>query len=171
MNVVFLDIDGVLNSSAYFEKLRKEQKEKGILQKKHEELSDYHLKNLAELVRETNAKIVLSSTWRQLKDDNTKEIKEMWDYLVSSLAKYNLEIYDITPIVQMNRPLEIKTWLDNQEEKNISFVSLDDDFTEEAYRAMGIGGHLVRTRFFCNKEEDGGLQPLDVEIAKKILKS
>ena len=67
-------------------KLRKEQKEKETPPKNHEEISDYHLSLLAEIVHEMDAKIVLSSTWRQLKDDDTKEIKEMWDYLVDSLA-------------------------------------------------------------------------------------
>lgn len=171
MNVVFLDIDGVLNSSAYFQFVREQQKE-NCKSNQHCEISDYHLQRLAEIVHSTNAKIVLSSTWRELEDSEDEEVQKMWQYLQDELGRYDMEIYDKTPVLKMNRPLEIKTWLDNQENKEeICFVSLDDDFSETDYEKVGLGNCLIKTRFFCHKMEYGGLQPIDVAFAIDILKN
>ena len=94
----------------------------------------------------------------------------MYQYLVESLAKYGMEIMDSTPVVEMNRPLEIVTWLENREDKeNIRYVSLDDDFSKEQYDKYGIGDCLVYTRFFCNDVSEGGLQQEHVDKAIEIL--
>lgn len=70
----------------------------------------------------------------------------------------------------MNRPLEIVTWMNNQEKKEeIRFVSLDDDFSERDYAEYGIEGHLVQTRYFCYEMAEGGLQKEHVEKAIQIL--
>lgn len=98
MNIIFLDIDGVLNSYAYY-------KETG---------NDLNLKSvdiLSQIYYKFNCKIVLSSTWRELKDISEESAQKMWKHLVDTLSKYNMEIYDITPIIKNNRPLEIATWL------------------------------------------------------------
>lgn len=162
MNIIFLDIDGVLNSSPYFKTV---QKCEGFC-----ELSDYHLQKLATIYHEFNAKIVLSSTWRTLDDikDNSKCF-EMWTYLINSLAKYGMEIIDKTPLISNNRPLEIKTWIDNQS-KNINFVILDDDFSKEEYQKYGLENHLIQTLFFCKDINLGGLQDKHIEKAREILK-
>ena len=49
--IIFLDIDGILNSKAYFEN----NKQKG-----HIEISDYHLKLPAQIYRTCDVRIVLS---------------------------------------------------------------------------------------------------------------
>ena len=86
MKVVFLDIDGVLNE----EKSRSRCcGYKGIDDKKVE--------NLAKIVEETNAKIVLISTW---KDDWRKTYKAhqgmMANYLDKKLKKQGLAVFDKT---------------------------------------------------------------------------
>lgn len=160
MNIIFLDVDGVLNSSAYF----KENKGKG-----HADISDFHLQMLAKIYHTCNAKIVLSSSWRELDVDDVS-VYWMYQYLVDELARYDMEIIDKTPVVDMNRPLEIKTWLDNRPDKDeINFVSLDDDWSREHYDEYGIGDYLVKTRFFCYDMSDGGLQHEHVDKAIKIL--
>ena len=58
MNIIFLDIDGVLNSLPYFESI------KGVKYDKYNEISNFHLKKLSEIYHTCNAKIFLSSTWR-----------------------------------------------------------------------------------------------------------
>lgn len=161
MNIIFLDIDGVLNSSAYF----KNNKDKSM-----NDISDFHLQMLAKIYHTCDAKIVLSSSWRELDDSSDVHVYWMWKYLVDSLAKYDMEIIDKTPYIHSNRPLEIKTWLDNKEEKEeIRFISLDDDFSKEHYDEYGIGDCLVKTRFFVDDEKDGGLQKEHVVAAIKIL--
>lgn len=87
MNIIFLDIDGVLNSYAYY-------KETG---------NDLNLKSvdiLCQIYHKFNCKIVLSSTWRELKDISEESAQKMWKHLVDTLSKYNMEIYDITPIIK-----------------------------------------------------------------------
>ena len=162
MNIIFLDIDGVLNSMPYFNK----NKEKG-----HLEICDYHLQMLAKIYHTCDAKIVLSSSWRELDDESDIHVYWMYQYLLDELARYDMEIISKTPVIDMNRPLEIKTWLDNREDKeNICFVSLDDDFSKEKYDVYGIGHCLVKTEFFCSDMSEGGLQQKHVDKAIEILK-
>lgn len=126
---------------------------------------------LAKIYHSCDAKIVLSSTWRQLDDKLELAEYSMYEYLVNSLAKYNMKIMSRTPVVDMIRPLEIVTWLSNQNNReNIRFVSLDDDFSLEEYKKYGIGNCLVHTKYFCYEESEGGLQQEHVDKAIKILR-
>ena len=94
----------------------------------------------------------------------------MYQYLVNSLAKYDMKIISKTPVINMNRPLEIITWLDSRVDKDeIKYVSLDDDFSKEDYEKYGIENCLVHTRFFCNDMSEGGLQQEHVDRAIEIL--
>lgn len=166
INIIFLDVDGVLNSMPYFKSLDIGNKQIG-----YNDISDFHLQMLAKIYHTCNAKIVLSSTWRELDDESDRNVYSMYKYLESSLAKYDMKIISKTPVIQMNRPFEIVTWLSNREDKsNIKFVSLDDDFSKEDYDIYGIGKNLIYTKFFCNKESEGGLQQEHVDKAIRILK-
>ena len=162
MNIIFLDVDGILNSLAYFE----ENKEKG-----HAEISDYHLQMLAKIYHACDCKIVLSSSWRTLDVDDVN-VYWMYQYLLDELARYDMEIIDKTPVLDMDdRPLEILTWLEEHGGKDsYNFVSLDDDWSKEHYDKYGIGDHLVKTEFFCDDIADGGLQERHVEQAINILR-
>lgn len=163
MNIIFLDVDGVLNSMAFFEHNR--GKGRG-----YSEISDYHLQMLAKIYHTCNAKIVLSSTWRELDCDDNDTCMAMYQYLVNELARYNMRIMSKTPLINNNRPLEIKTWLGNRVNKDeIRFVSLDDDFSKEKYDKYGIGDCLVKTEFFCRELSEGGLQQEHVDKAIEIL--
>lgn len=156
MNIIFLDIDGVLNSYAY-------HKETG---------NDLNLKSvdiLSQIYHKFNCKIVLSSTWRELKDISEESAQKMWKHLVDTLSKYNMEIYDITPTIKNNRPLEIATWLQNNSCSN--YVILDDDFPLLEYKKYGLEKHVVKTIYFTYKVENGGLQEKHKDKAFKILSS
>lgn len=156
MNIIFLDIDGVLNSYAYY-------KETG---------NDLNLKSvdiLSQIYHKFNCKIVLSSTWRELKDISEESAQKMWKHLVDTLSKYNMEIYDITPIIKNNRPLEIATWLQNNSCSN--FLILYDDFPLLEYKKYGLEKHVVKTIYFTYKIENGGLQEKHKDKAFKILSS
>lgn len=162
MNIIFLDVDGILNSMAYFEQ------NKG---KSHIEISDYHLQMLAKIYHTCNANIVLSSSWRELDDEFDMHVYWMYEYLVNELARYGMKIMSKTPVIDMNRPLEIKTWLDNRVDKDeINFVSLDDDFSKDKYNKYGIGDCLVKTEFYSKELSEGGLQQEHVDKAIEILK-
>lgn len=155
--IIFLDIDGVLNSMAYFKNVKEED---GL-----KEISDFHLQKLSEIYHTAGAEIVLCSTWRTLRADN-----EMYQYLVNSLAKYNMKIFDKTPVIAMDRPLEIYSWLEEQSEE-VRYVILDDDYPAEEYEEYGLEDHLIRTVFYCFEESEGGLQDTHVKKAIGILNS
>ena len=123
MNIIFLDVDGVLNSMNYLIKLYEE---------KHECYFGFGvpfdpncLKNLKELVTQTNSKLVISSTWRK----SPKGI----EILLENLKKYELEksVIGYTPISTTNctRGTEIKTYLSKlkKDTSKINFIILDDE--------------------------------------------
>ena len=144
MKVIFLDVDGVLNS------------EKDLLEAKGKsELFDRPLALLKELVESTKAKIVVSSTWRI---GCSKSGRNSW----YRLAEYQMEVYDITPVINkpgVQRGDEIRAWLENAKEEIDAFVILDDD----ADMCEFTGTNLVQTSMKT------GLLEYHVEIAKSIL--
>ena len=156
--IIFLDIDGVLNSIDYFEQTK--------YCKGYTEIDPEKVKLLKEIVDRTGAEIVLSSTWRNLAKRKDESEHPMYTYLTDTLKEYGMEIIDHTPYIGQDRPKEIRAWLDNQQDKDIQFVSLDDDFQEQIYDEVGIGDCLVRTSFY---EKYGGLRQEHVEKAVRIL--
>lgn len=158
--VIFLDIDGVLNSLDWSEK------QKGS--ENYAEINPEKVKMLKEIVDRTGAEIVLSSTWRTLSNVPGSRIEHpQYTYLVDSLAEYGLKIKSHTPYINNNRPEEIKAWLDEHGDADkIRFVSLDDDLWPEHYEKYGITDCLVHTCFY---ESDGGLRREHVKRAIEIL--
>lgn len=111
MKVIFLDVDGVLNSDEYFDKI-KDLNIEGIKR----EIDIEKIKLLKKAIDETGAKVVLSSSWRYTR--NGQKLKEL-------LLDYGIYA-DTTPFLQNERGLEIKQWLlDNQSVED--FVILDDE--------------------------------------------
>lgn len=160
MRVIFLDIDGVLNSQEFFQNRQPTQ---GL-----NEIDEEKVKLLQQIVQATNAKIVLTSTWR-IYDKADK----VYQHLVDVLAKYDLSIFDCTPWINEDRPHEIAVWLSmwnalrDVHEHIFGFVSLDDDFTVKQYAKYGMQHQLIKTTFYGKQ---GGLQPEHVQQAIDILK-
>ena len=160
MKIIFLDIDGVLNSMDWCEN----QKDSG----RYTEINPEKVKMLKEIVDRTGAIIVLSSTWRTLsRIPGSRNEHPQYTYLVDSIADYGLKIKSHTPYINNNRPEEIMEWISEYEDKeDIQLVCLDDDFWPEHYEKYGMKDHLVHTCFY---EADGGLRKEHVEKAVKIL--
>lgn len=140
MKIIFLDVDGVLNSE--------EDQFDWNLQ------TDYHFELLKDLVDKTQAKIVLSSSWRK----SEKNLK----ILQSRLKNFNLYIYDTTPYISnpcIKRGDEIRQWITSQKESIESFVILDDESDMCEY----IDINLIQTNFKV------GFQKQDYEKALKVL--
>lgn len=115
MKIIFLDIDGVLNYNG------------------SQFISEDCLNNLRYIVKETNAKIVIISTWRVCLDEEymKKYIKktnsdlEYYKQLFSEVFSNELKWIDIAPDLAEKRSEEVTLWL--KEHKNIdSFVIIDD---------------------------------------------
>lgn len=139
MKVVFLDVDGVLNSVRDYYSV--------------ELTTDSHFILLRELIDRTGAKIVLSSSWRIG--------LSIGDVLVQRLAEYGLEIYDTTPVLYFEgrkRGDEIRAWL-NEHKDVTNFVILDD----ESDMCEFTKTNLVKTN------TNFGLKSIHIEKVVKIL--
>lgn len=87
INIIFLDVDGVLNSLPYCQTTPIGS---------YVDISEDNLRNLAVLYRETQAQIVLSSTWRELKDAGDTQCRNMYQGLLKALGplRYVCIFYD-----------------------------------------------------------------------------
>ena len=150
MKVIFLDVDGVLNSKDWLEDNRV-RKENSVNPKK--------VKRLAEIVKNTRAEVGLSSTWRYMPEH------PMFLYLVDILGQNGIKIHSFTPKLDGDRPKEIKAWIEEQSEE-IRFISIEDDFLEDDYRKYGIEECFIKTSFYG---ANGGLQEKHVKMAIQLL--
>jgi hypothetical protein len=151
MKVVFLDIDGVLNSRTYLMFCYQQ----GILP--DDKIDPDAVKRLNHLTDTTGAVIVVSSTWRlpYVWHNNVADLR-------AKLQKRGItgQIVGATPDHQRDhgRGGEIQDWMDNCGQQIDSFVILDDDSD------MGdLMDFLVKTQFA------DGLQDVHVQEAIKIL--
>lgn len=133
MKVIFLDIDGVVNSGDNMRCLHRlwVNHKIGPSWDQHGQLFDERCVGFLDLIiRETGAKIVISSTWRRC---GLLKMKRMWDD-----RGLPGEVIDITPqaacaeMVERyyqpgaDRGYEIQQWLDEHPEVE-QYVILDDD--------------------------------------------
>lgn len=157
--IIFLDIDGVLNGYNFWNTLgwdiicflHLSQKCKGWYRKltKPTGVHKSKVKRLSKLVKETNAKIVVSSTWRvsiwkYLVSGET--CSENVKYLVNLFKYYGIEVVGITPYsssTTKRREEEIKLWLSDNIDYVESFVVLDDEkFDLQSF----VGTRLIQTK-------------------------
>lgn len=118
MKVLFLDIDGVLNSKTFFEedKAPHSWNETQEIDSKAVEILNTILNRVEDCY------IVVSSTWRL--NSNVSRLKE----ILFGLGENVNRIIDLTPVLACSyeRGHEISKWL-SENEKVKSFVILDDD--------------------------------------------
>lgn len=153
MKVIFLDIDGVLNSRVY-------DRERNW--NEQTDIDETRLPLVRKIVDGTGAKIVLSSTWREHWDKASGKCDGDGVYINVTFAKFGLEIYGKTPDLGYNadRPDEIQAWLDSAQENIESFVIIDD------YRyAWGkLSDNFVKTNpnFGLGLEEEHVRRAIDI---------
>lgn len=127
--IIFLDIDGVLNSQHYFRERKKDNRSFPI-----DDLDPKAIEMLNSLIENTKAKIVISSSWRLL---NSRKDK-IAEYLSEVGFKYPEAVIGITPdlhIKGMNssipRGCEIREWLylnyGYDYDQKMKYVIIDDD--------------------------------------------
>ena len=142
MKVIFLDIDGVLNTSQTFINRYKKYYETGVYDL---EIDIFRLEYLKEIIDRTNAKIVLSSSWRLFFEVNNNKViprTKKGLSLYELLNKYDIEIYDITTKNNyLKREEQIDLWL-NEHDSVDSFVIIDD---ESSHLQRFINNGLIKT--------------------------
>ena len=144
MNIIFLDIDGVLNAEDDFGPGNNNPHighNRGI--------STSKVKLLKEIVDSSNASIVLVSSWkrRYIKYLNNKE-DEVGEYLFNILNEVGLSIYDTTSRYDYDdgksRGVEIALWLIDHKNGVDKYIVLDDDERID-YEKFDVLPHLVKT--------------------------
>lgn len=183
MNVIFLDIDGVLNHELWY----KSQFHQKQMLKKAKELYNGDVKNsskdweisqfdpdrislLNSLTDDTDAKIVISSTWRK-----GKTLEDMQILLNEELG-VKAEIIGMTPYLRfldyddedfndsVPRGCEIKAWIDknigdkHSDSCEFKYVIFDDD-SDMLYQQKN---NYIRVDRYC------GLTPTNTFFARRI---
>ena len=149
MNIIFLDIDGVLNTdktcAVYDNELV---------------IEDNKLLLLKKLVAETQSKIVLVSTNKDYWEKKDKNKQSLYGtYLDEKFSEYGLSVYDKTIDDGIHRGLGVLAWKSKNNVRNL--VILDDD--DEGYDA------ITKTFYLVNISSKNGLTEQDLEKAKQIL--
>ena len=115
-NILFLDVDGVLNS-VYGIKTKNPHGSMGI--------EDALAEKMKHLIRSTDVKVVLCSTWR-LYDDLTQDVIEKLDLGDRYIGKTCQWPWDNNWDKNLDeRQFEIEKWIDDHPEIN-SWICLDD---------------------------------------------
>lgn len=149
MKVIFLDFDGVLNSSKYL--LRCEVC--GIA------IDPSRMVLLKQIVDAANAKIVLSTSWREHWEKDLAKCGSTGVLINRIFSTHGLQIFDKTPQLHERRETEIKSWLDAHPEVE-NYVVLDDRLLSADY----LNGHFIKTSNYFD-----GLDETDVQKAIDIL--
>lgn len=168
MKIIFLDIDGELTYSNY----RNEETENIDIGK---------VKLLKEICDKTDAKVVISSSWRGSEDYTPK----IYHVLRKILAENMIDVLDDTPYLKTEiignipettnleedlnikckygtgRAAEIQKWLNEHEVE--SFVILDDE--DWQWSDYGYENNWIKPTWFG----DGGLKREHIDEAIKIL--
>ena len=175
MKVLFLDIDGVLNSENWFgyrlyciknnmfnEVINFVNTNDERIKYKLSMIDDRAIANLNRIIEETDCKVLLSSSWR-----SCVEVENALTKYLLKLKGFKYELYDVTPRLWFNdfsirRGEEIQLWMDKESEKNEieSFVILDDNDSDMLPEQMNN---------FIHVDGQVGLTDRDVFAAIEIL--
>ena len=90
MKLIFLDIDGVLNSNFWNDTHQREISDGTLIDEEKVML-------LGQLIRNTSAKVILHSGWKFWFDDEVKPLRREAERLISMLKKEGIEVYGVTP--------------------------------------------------------------------------
>ncbi len=162
-NILFLDIDGVLNSILWNDSHQKEICD-GTL------IDEDKIKLLASLVKETDSEIILHSGWRSWFDTTLNPLCTEADKLIALLEKENLHISGMTPDLttekirktkkfSLVKADEILLWLNLHNSCITNWVVLDD---------LDLHNKQIK-RHQVKPDPTIGLTPENVKQAVKIL--
>ena len=121
--VIFLDIDGVLNSN-FWNNGHQIEISDGTL------IDEEKVKLLAYLVRETNSEIILHSGWRFWFDSELKPLCKEADKLVELLEKEDLHIKGVTPNLTTEEIRQAKKFSLVKADEILLWINLHNDVAE-----------------------------------------
>jgi len=163
MRVIFLDIDGVLNSQRYFEEALDAT---GPLSFGEEQLDPEAVGLLDGLVKSADADVIISSSWRHIWG-----YEEIAQFLKNRGMKNWKRVTGQTEVADgEHRGNEIQAWLDLERERQ---VVEPDRVSVQAYVILDDNDQFTSTQrpFFIHTNSMVGLTPADVARAAAILRS
>ena len=149
MKIIFLDIDGVLNCS--------ESKSECF---GYTGIDNIIIKRLKRIIEETNAQIILISTWKEnwFKESFNKGLQdELANYLDRKFKRDRLSVLDKTTDINGSRGKGILQAISKYSIKN--FIILDDETFD--YKELNLLPYLIKTEYL-----NGGLTE---EITNKTI--
>ena len=169
MNVIFLDFDGVLDTSYY----------------KSDEDIERKVAILSDICKSYNCKVVIEASAKMAINEDTLEIDpdSKWLlFLFSLFKKYNIDVIGRTPSVKkkysnysclpMWKEDEIRLYLMRHPEV-IHYCVIDDDDLSDMHRKSDLDkvrDHLVKTEFYNeSKPENEGLLPSHKRMVRDAL--
>lgn len=160
--VLFLDIDGVLNSNFWNDSHQPEISD-GTL------IDEEKIKLLALLIRETDAKIILHSGWRFWFDAELKPLCTEANKLVELLAKENLYISGVTPDLTTKEIRKAKKFSLVKADEILLWISLHKTVTKwVVLDDLDLHNDLIR-QHQVKTDPTTGLTLEDVRQAVRIL--
>lgn len=143
MKLVFLDIDGVLNSNTWAKlfgfgdtpkiKTAKYKTDKPKYYAERAKFNPSSVKLLNDLCKQSKAKVVISSTWRLTSGVRLGDGIEYWNDLFHYICKeFNqkcfIDVIGITPFIFFEREKEIKSFIKDYPKSEVEkFVIIDDN--------------------------------------------
>lgn len=174
MKILFLDMDGVLNSMPDEDVRLTWKNDKELYMHRLYGIDPELAKKLKKIIDATDCKIVVSSSWRYFKDHHVEG--EDWRKTLAELAEFDVSRFiGNTPDImsrgawcsgyeRRRRGLEIQMWLENNtdiaEPGKYTFCVLDD---ETGDITPVIKENVIETNYKT------GLSDNNVELAIKIL--
>lgn len=162
MKVVFLDVDGVLNSNFWSDNHQREISD-GTL------IDEEKVRLLALLVKRARAKIILHSGWRFWFDSELKPLRTEAERLVELFTKEGLSLDGSTPDLTTEEIRRTKKFSLVKADEILLWLKLHDDVTEWVVlddldlQNCQVEKHQVKTNPRI------GLTVDDVKLAEKIL--
>lgn len=158
--IIFLDIDGVLNSNDFSEEVTKEYS-----------VNAEKVRILASIINRTKAEIVLHSAWRFWFDEKLNPIAKGGEILSRALLANNLRISGITPDLSTEeirktkkfskvKANEIKSWLIKNPDVD-NWIVIDD---------LNLNDEDIRRRQI-RPDSKMGLTEDDIGVASKLFQA
>lgn len=170
--IIFLDIDGVLNCMP--DNHRQVWPDfKGGHDERAFGFNPELVSNLKTLIDRTDAKIVVSSSWRHFEDYFPFDTKKKWrDVLASMLGKKTDELFigstgALSFYEYLYRGGEIKKWMDDHKNEfgnpyvDYNFCIIDDEVNSIL--------KVFNARYVVHTDRKRGLTPEDADVAYHIL--
>lgn len=166
MKVIFLDIDGVMNM--YGSSCRTFMKPYG------QHIEPHLVQRLNYIIEKTNAKIVISSSWRSDMEDLEKQLKEQgfkyWTHVIGKTCQPQVKNENIPYprnrdcFLYNDRGEQINKWLQDTNFNIEKYIVVDDEVSD-------IRPHINSKHIFQTDAEEGLLNKDALHIVRMVNKN